>query len=105
VSAYTDRVDAAKNTGGNLFRQTVFALWKAAADIASEDAGTQFHVKRLAWATRLRFGGVSAAESWATRVIPQVLENATIQAAPELATDSDVQFVVNSLVNDWIEKG
>jgi hypothetical protein len=38
-------------------------------------------------------------------VLPQVLENATIQAAPEAATDNDVQFVVNALINSWIDKG
>jgi hypothetical protein len=105
VSAYTDRVDAARNKGGNLFRQTMFSVWKAAYDITNESVGTQYHAARLAWATKLRFGGISAAESFADRVLPQVLENATIQAAPEAATDNDVQFVVNALINSWIDKG
>jgi hypothetical protein len=105
VSAYTDRVDAATNTGGNLYRQVIFAAWKAASDITNEDAGAASHAQRLKWATRLRFGGVDAAKAFAARVMPQVLENATIQASPEAASDSDVQFVVNSLVNDWIDKG
>ncbi len=105
MSAYTDRVDAARNTSGNLFRQVVFATWKAAADITNEDPGTQFHAARLAWATKLRFGGIDEAQAWARRVIPQVLENSTIQADPENATDNDVQFVVNGLIGDWIDKG
>jgi hypothetical protein len=105
MSAYTDRVDAARNTDSPLFRQVIAALWKAAQDITNESAGTAQHTQRLAWATRVRFGGYDSAAVWAKRVLPQVLENATIGAAPATSSDNDVQFVVNALVNSWIDKG
>lgn len=102
MSAYTDRIDAARNTGGNLFRQVMFAVWSAANDVMNEDPATDRHGKRVDWARKIRNGGIAAAEEWTKRVIPQVLMNATIQAAPEAVTDADVQFVVNGLVNNWI---
>jgi hypothetical protein len=61
MSAYTDRVDAARNTDSPLFRQVIAALWKAAQDITNESAGTAQHTQRLAWATRVRFGGYDSA--------------------------------------------
>ena len=102
MSAYTDRIDAARSTASNLFRQIQFAVWVAANDIVNEDPETAKHAKRVDWSRKILNGGIQASEEWTRRVIPQVLMNATIQAAPEDATDSDVQFVVNGLVNNWI---
>jgi len=51
--------------------------------------------------TQGAFSPVTEAERW----IWSVLENATIQAAPTEATDNDVQFVVNSLVNTMANRG
>jgi hypothetical protein len=105
VSAYTDRIDAARNKSGNLYRQVMAATAKAAQDIVNESAGTANHAARLLWAQRIRSGGVRGLEEFADRVLVQVLENATIAAAPESATDNDVQFVVNALINDWTTRG
>ena len=105
MSAYTDRIDAARNKGGNLYRQIMAAIAKAAQDVAVEDPQTAEHEDRLAWSERVRSRGVAGLEHEADRFLVRVLENATIAADPEAATDNDVQFVVNSLVNDFIRRG
>lgn len=105
ATSYTDRIDAARNKGGNLYRQVIFATWVAAKDIMQEDPGVQFHAARVVWANKLRFGGIAAAEAFADRVLPQVLLNAGIMAAPETSTDEAVQAVVSNLINFWVDKG
>lgn len=94
--AYTDVYNAATDPAAALRKQVTVALVKAAADIRNESAGTANHVRRAAWADLVVSDGPTV---WADRVIWRVLENATIAAAPATATDNDVQFVVNSLVN------
>ena len=93
--AYTDIYAAATVSDHVLRKQVAVALVKAAVDIVNESAATEDHSQRMAWARRV----VSDPLGWAEKAIWKVLENATIQAAPSEATDSDVQFVVNSLVN------
>ena len=93
--AYTDIYTAATNDAHVLRQQVAVAIVKAAVDVINEATNTEDHSQRMAWARR----ALSDPTGWAAKSIWKVLENATIQSAPTEATDSDVQFVINSLVN------
>lgn len=97
-------------TDDDKFRAVVRrALHKAATDIINEDAGTANHTARLKWAAKWREGKVGTSIGLYCALI---LDNATLQGeitvtngipswASTTASDSDVQFVVNSLVNTF----
>jgi hypothetical protein len=102
--AYSAIYTAATDAASPLRKQVAVAIHKAAVDVMNESAATALHQQRYYWARR----AVSSADAplaMASRWIWSVLENATIQAAPATATDSDVQFVVNSLVNVMANAG
>lgn len=75
------------------------AMWKAAQDISADT------------------GAAAASKDWANSVLQdkasitprqlamQVLRNATIAAAPASASDSDIQFQVNSVLPALIALG
>ena len=98
--AYIDIYAAATVADHVLRKQTAVALHKAAVDIINESPSTEEHSQRMSWARKV----ITDPEGWAAKAIWKVLENATIQAAPAAATDNDVQFVVNSIVN-FLSKG
>ena len=97
--AYTDIHAAATDENHVLRKQTAVAIHKAAVDVVNEDAGTTNHSNRLTWARKV-LGTGSGPTNEAAAWIWKVLENATIQAAPDTSSDNDVQFQVNSMVND-----
>lgn len=66
-------------------------------DVLNEDPGTANHVNRVIWAK----DALVNAEAVAGRMFWGVLGNATIAAAGEAATDNDIQFVVNGLINTF----
>lgn len=105
MSAYTDRVDAARNRSGNLYRQIVAAAWSAAAAIQKEAIGTAQHTRRMRWSDSIRNRGIAGADEFAERVLPQVLEVPAIAASPEGVADAVVQAAVDALVNDWLDRG
>ena len=74
------------------------ARLRAAWDVRNEDPGTTNHAARIAWANIVlnNYQGSSSFYNYST-----FLANATIQSSGSGATDNDIQFVVNSLVNDW----
>jgi hypothetical protein len=94
--AYTDIYTAATDDTHILRKQTAVALHKAAVDILNEAANTELHKEREFWAFKV----MRDPAAWAAIAIWKVLENSTIAAAPTTSTDSDVQFVINGLVND-----
>jgi predicted metal-dependent HD superfamily phosphohydrolase len=97
--SYVVIYNAAIDEAGTLRKQVSVAIRKAATDVRAEDPQTANHARRLQWANQsLTSSGIS---SMTDSMIWFVLENATIQANPGAATDSDVQFVVNSLVNQF----
>lgn len=97
--AYADLYNTLVADIGNhpLWRQAFVAALKAAADIRNEDPGTPNHANRLTWAVSVEQDPAAAARQMRYRI----MENATIQSNPTGATDNDVQFVVNSLINDF----
>ena len=76
-----------------------YALLRAAYDISNEAIDTPNHIKRLAWA-RAELDGQSAVAI--DRLAIGVLLNPSIAAAGAAATDSDIQFQVNSLVQNLV---
>jgi len=73
------------------------ATAKAALDVLNEDPGTTNHANRLVWAKEALVNADTVAE----RMFWGILQNATIAAAGDEATDNDVQFVVNSLIDTF----
>ena len=97
---YPEIYVAATRTESALYRQVVVAVFRAAQDVTNEDAGTANHANRLAWANDVLTQDGLSPTNEAKRWIWKVLENATIQTNPSGATDSDVQFVTNAIVNE-----
>jgi len=97
--SYTAIHDAAVSADSVLRKQIAVALHKAATDIAAEDPATANNSQRVAWARRVFADPVG----WAERTVWTVMQNATIAAAPTTATDSDVQFVVNSNIANFLK--
>jgi hypothetical protein len=91
--------DAAVAADSTLRKQITVAIAKAATDIFNENPATNGHERRMVWARQVQTS--SGRSQMADAMVWKVLENATIQASPATATDSDVQFVVNSLVNQF----
>ena len=81
--------------------QVAGACLKAAQDIQNEDPGTNNHVNRIAWASAVEANSKAVARDMGGRV----LDNATVAADVENATDNDIQFVVNSLVDEFATGG
>lgn len=96
--AYSDIYNAATVADHSLRKQIAVAIHKAAVDVGNEAENTANHANRLHWANQV-LANNEGPQQMAGRWIWKVLENATIQSAPAAATDSDVQFVVNSIVD------
>lgn len=79
----------------NLKKRVVAAVAKAAMDVIYEDPGTANHANRLIWANNAMQNTASSAE----KMMWGIAQNATISADPDNATDNDIQFVVNSLID------
>jgi hypothetical protein len=87
---------------GTLRAKFIAACLKAAYDIANEDAGTTNHANRVTWANVILNGTVAEVEAKAMQHLRYAMaSNATLQAACEAATDSDVLFIVNSQINTF----
>ena len=75
--------------------QIAGACLMAAKDIKLEGAGTVNHANRLIWANKVLVNP----EGKAREILMRVLANTTVAAAMPTPTDNDIQFVVNSLVD------
>lgn len=83
----------------SLRNRVVVALAAAAEDVRNEAAATTHHAERFTWATDVVLASSNGPETEAKRLMWMFLQNATIQSVGEAATDSDIQFTVNGLVN------
>lgn len=97
--AYLDLYNVLRADVGDhtLWRQAYVAVLKAAADIRNEDEGTSNHANRLVWAAEAAQDPLAKVNELKHRI----MENATIASAPAAASDNDVQFVVNSLIDSF----
>lgn len=77
------------------------ACLKAAQDVQNEDAGTANHANRIVWAAAVEANPKAMGRMMSQRV----LDNATVATDVENATDNDVQFVVNSLIDEFATGG
>lgn len=98
--ALTDIYDAAVPADSRLRKQIAAAVHKAAVDVRNEATNTANHARRLTWADKV-LNNPDGPAFWAGVFVWGVLENATIVASPGAATDNDVQFVVNSLIDRY----
>lgn len=102
--SYAAIYDVAVDPAATLRKQTAVAIRMAAGDVANESPSTANHARRFDWANRILgspSGGVDAAARW----IWKVLENTTLQANPTTAADDAVQFVINGLVDTFVNQG
>jgi hypothetical protein len=102
--AYTDIYTAATDSSGTLRKKVAVAIHKAAVDVLAEATNTPNYNNRRAWAIKATTE-LSSPMNESERWIWKVLENTTIQASPGTATDGDVQFVINSIVDVMANRG
>lgn len=96
MANYTDIYNL--KSSSNLRNRLAVALTQAAEDIRNEDATVQFHAERFLWATGI-LSDPTGPDREAERGMWMLVQNPTIQDAGDAATDADIQFVANSLVN------
>lgn len=92
---------AAANNAAFIARCRV-ATWKAAQDIASEDAATPNHASRKDWSDRVLADRTNITDK---QLAMQVLRNSVIAADPANAPDGDIQYQVNSVLGAIIAIG
>lgn len=83
--------------GPELRQRFIAARLKAAWSIRNESAATANHANRLAWAN----GIIADPEVRGDREYRLFLSNVTIQANGNASPDGDVEFVVNSFLNEF----
>ena len=96
--AYIDEYALFSDTTNDLHKKVARAVDVAARDVISEDVGTTNHEIRYAWAKWIR-ADPDRIVNEAHRIMMHVLDNETVASAGNAATDNDVQFVVNGLVD------
>ena len=78
-----------------LWKQCYVAIIDAANDIRNEAENYTNHANRLKWALEAE----QDAEEKVNEMKYRVLQNASIAVAPTTSSDSDVQWVINSLID------
>jgi hypothetical protein len=96
--AYTDEYDLFADTTNALHKKVARAIDVAARDVVNEAPATPNHEIRLVWANWMR-AAPDRVVAEAHRAMLRVLDNASVAAAGNAATDNDVQFVINALVD------
>lgn len=100
---YVEEYGLFADEANDLHKKVARAIAKAAQDVVNEDPVTPGHKVRIVWAEAMRAEPDNVIIE-AHRAMLLVLDNATVAAAGNAASDSDVQFVVNGLV-DTLAKG
>jgi hypothetical protein len=79
----------------DLRTRTQIAISNASYNVINEDPGTANHANRIMWANNV----LASPERMMNLEMAIVVQNPTIQNAGDAAADSDIQFVVNGLVD------
>jgi hypothetical protein len=79
----------------DLRTRTQIAICNAAFNVLNEAADAANHANRILWAN----DSLANPERMMSLEMSMVVQNPTIQAAGDNAADSDIQFVVNGLVD------
>ena len=99
MATYAER--SALVTDSVFLSRIQMALWVAATDVISEPTDTPKHERRADWARNTLRSSIA---DNLREVAVRVLANPTVGSAGALAPDSDIQFVVNSLIDTFIDK-
>jgi len=99
MATYAER--SALVTDSVFLSRIQMALWVAATDVISEPTDTPKHERRADWAKSTLKSSIA---DNLREVAVRVLANPTVGSAGALAPDSDIQFVVNSLIDTFIDK-
>src|ERR1700745_2103654 len=79
----------------DLRTRTQIAISNAAYNVLNEDPGAPNHANRILWANDT----LAWPERMMSLEMSMVAQNPTIQAEGDTAADSDIQYVVNGLVD------
>jgi hypothetical protein len=86
---------------GNLEARFLGAALKAAQAIDNEDPGTTNHANRVLWANEILGGDSGTVRQRARELLRRgIAWNATFQSQGTAISDSDIEFIVSSLLND-----
>lgn len=99
MATYAER--SALVTDSVFLSRIQMALWVAATDVLSEPTNTPKHDRRAEWA---RNALKSSVADNLREVAVRVLANPTVGSSGALAPDSDIQFVVNGLIDTFIDR-
>jgi hypothetical protein len=93
-----DQIYVFIQAGGSFVHRVAVAVAVAAANILSEDPATAQHSLRVTWASK----ALGDPERMAKIMMYGVMSNVSLQQSGNAAPDSDIQFVVNSLINSYL---
>lgn len=99
MATYAER--SALVTDSVFLSRIQMALWVAATDVLNEPAGTDKHGKRVEWARNTLKSSVA---DNLREVAIRVLANPVVGGAGAASPDADIQFVVNGLINTFLER-
>jgi hypothetical protein len=93
-----DFASIAATRRSQLFKDKVsVAITKAAMNVLNEASNTPNHQLRMAWAN----SAFLAPEVWTEKMVWAVLTNGDVANAGENAPDSDIEWVVNSFIDQF----
>jgi hypothetical protein len=92
-----DQVYAYVGNSPLLQHRAMIAVATAAVAVLNEAGSTPNHAARLAWAAR----ALTDVPGTAHRMLFAIMANTTLQGSGDGMLDSDLQFVVNSLVDTF----
>ena len=92
-----DQVYAYVGTSPLLQHRAMVAVATAAVAVLNEAGSTPNHAARLAWASK----ALADPPGMARKMTFAIMANATLQTSGDTMLDSDLQFVVNSLVDTF----
>lgn len=95
MSLYSDIY--ALRYGGVITDRVVVAIANAATNVLNEAVATANHTNRVVWAK----SALNDAPAMAEKMMWAVCANASLQSSGNAALDSDIQFVINSLVDTF----
>lgn len=82
-------------THSRLRQRSQIAIESAAYDVINEDPATANHANRILWANT----ALNNPEKLTSIEMSLIVQNPTIAAGGDDATDGDIQFVVNGLID------
>lgn len=104
MATYSD-LFARRQSGGDLLNRFVIALDAAASAVLTEDAGTDNHAARLAWAYKALFDPAKSQSYASTCFRYALVTNSTVQDAPDTITDDEILAFVGTALPALVASG